>query len=445
MAGTRVVIVGAGLAGLTAARFLERGGAAITIVEARDRVGGRIHTWRDGFAQEQHVEAGADLIEAEQREVLRLAYELKLETVRILRNGWGFYGTSKTGIKKIRNAPAAFEEAAKLLAPEVEAFKAAESRWDSGVARWLGNQSVADWLVRAKADKALSARIRGLRGFFLADPEELSLLTLVEQFASDDIPGAGKMFRLRDGNDRLPGALAKDLRGRILLNAAVKRISHRDRVLRVALDDGRRLHEIGADYVVMAVPATTLRCIRFVPALPPQQWRAVSTLRYGPATRVALQFETRFWKKIARPSAYGSDQPFGAVWDGNEQQARSPGILTFLAGGNASREVRALIAARGWPELVRRLRWLGRPTKLLAQRVFSWERDKWARGGYAVFDSRFDPALRAWLARPAGRIVFAGEHTSQRWPGYMNGAIESGRRAAFEIAVMAGLDYGLLG
>jgi monoamine oxidase len=91
--------------------------------------------------------------------------------------------------------------------------------------------------------------------------------------------------------------------------------------------------------------------------------------------------------------------------------------------------------------LVRRLKWLGRPTKLLAQRFFSWERDKWARGGYAVFDSRFDPALRAWLARPAGRIVFAGEHTSQRWPGYMNGAVESGRRAAIEIGVMEGLDY----
>jgi monoamine oxidase len=440
MARLRVVIAGAGLAGLTAARSLERVGADVTIVEARDRVGGRVQTWRDGFEKGQHAEAGADLIEEEQTDVLQLAGEFKLETVRILRSGWGFYGTAKSGITKIRNAPAAFEEAAKLLGPEIKAFKAAESRWDSGVACWLGRQSVADWLKRARADKALAARVRGLRGFFLADPEDLSLLTLVEQFASDDIPGAGKMFRLRDGNDRLTSAMVKDLRGRMLLNAVVKQVSQRGRALRVSVDDGR-LNQIAADYVVMAVPAATLRHIRFVPALPPDQWRAISTLRYGPATRAVLQFETRFWKKIARPSAYGSDQPIGAVWDGNEQQARSPGILTLLAGGDASRELRALMDARGWPEIVRRLRWLGRPSKLRAARLFSWEHDKWAKGGYAVFDHRFDPALREWLARPAKRITFAGEHTSRRWQGYMNGAVESGRRAALEIAVMAGLNY----
>ena len=63
------------------------------------------------------------------------------------------------------------------------------------------------------------------------------------------------------------------------------------------------------------------------------------------------------------------------------------------------------------------------------------------QGGYAVFDTRFDPALRPWLARPAGRIAFAGEHTSTRWQGYMNGAVESGKRAALEIALMARLEY----
>jgi monoamine oxidase len=63
-----------------------------------------------------------------------------------------------------------------------------------------------------------------------------------------------------------------------------------------------------------------------------------------------------------------------------------------------------------------------------------WEDDPYARGGYAFFDPGFDPDLRAWLARPAGRVFFAGEHTSVRWQGYMNGAVESGRRAAAEVA-----------
>ena len=72
----------------------------------------------------------------------------------------------------------------------------------------------------------------------------------------------------------------------------------------------------------------------------------------------------------------------------------------------------------------------------MAFRQFVWEQDPFARGGYAFFDPAFDPSLRAWLARPAGRLFFAGEHTSIKWQGYMNGAVESGLRAAAEIAAV---------
>src|SRR3989338_3246934 len=75
-----------------------------------------------------------------------------------------------------------------------------------------------------------------------------------------------------------------------------------------------------------------------------------------------------------------------------------------------------------------------RRAELVGSRLVSWEADPFARGGYAYFDPAFDPSLRAWLARPCGRLFFAGEHTSLQWQGYMNGAIESGRRAAAEIA-----------
>jgi monoamine oxidase len=439
MPRVRVVIAGAGLAGLTAAHYLERAGAEVTVVEARDRVGGRVYTIR-GFESGQHAEAGADLIEAEQSQLLGLASEFGLKTTRILRNGWGFYGSSNGGRKKIRSAPDTFERAAERLAPEIAAFRASDRRWDSGVGQWLGPRSVVSWFKASQADTDLSAGLRGLRGFFLADPEALSLLQLVDQFASDEIPGEGRMYRLRDGNDALPAALAARLRGPIILNAVVKRIARRGTRLRVAIDDGG-LRELAADHVVMALPASTLKRIAFVPSLPEDQWRAITTLRYGPATRVLLQFDRRFWKRPGRPTAYGTDQPTGAVWDGNEQQRGKAGILTLLAGGNAAREVRTLIHRQGWPGLVRRLTWLGRPGRLLSATTVAWDHDPWVGGGYAVFDPRFDPTLRSWLSRPAGRIVFAGEHTSDRWQGYMNGAIESGKRAAIEVAMRAGLDY----
>ena len=85
---------------------------------------------------------------------------------------------------------------------------------------------------------------------------------------------------------------------------------------------------------------------------------------------------------------------------------------------------------------MRRIDWLGKPSAVVTSHVVAWDHDPWARGGYAYFDPAFDPLWREWLARPAGRILFAGEHTSIKSQGYMNGAIESGLRAAAEISAL---------
>jgi monoamine oxidase len=134
--------------------------------------------------------------------------------------------------------------------------------------------------------------------------------------------------------------------------------------------------------------------------------------------------------------AFGTDLATGAVWDGNEQQPGPRGILSFLAGGRASAALQDILAREGDAGVVARIGWLGTPAALLASRAIVWDDDPWARGGYAYFDPAFDPLWRAWLARPAGRLVFAGEHTSIKGQGYMNGAIESGLRAAAEIAAL---------
>jgi monoamine oxidase len=149
-----------------------------------------------------------------------------------------------------------------------------------------------------------------------------------------------------------------------------------------------------------------------------------------------LQFGRRFWRRAGRTRAFGTALPIGAVWDGNEDQRGPAAILTLLAGGRASASLQRILRSEGPKGVVQRLGWLGRPSALRASEVVTWERDPWARGGYAVFGPGFDPQWRDWLARPAGRIVFAGEHTSLRWQGYMNGAVESGQRAAAEILAL---------
>jgi monoamine oxidase len=435
--GVSVIIAGAGLAGLAAARELEARGAAVTIVEARGRVGGRVWTLRDQFAARQHAEAGADLIEGEQRHVLDLAKALGLETSRILRDGFGFYGPDRHGRRRIHQGLSRIAQVGAYLAPLVKDFKLAEERWDSAVAAALGRRSVMSWLDEVRAPEPLKAGMRGFRGFFLADPEDLSLLPLVEQFAESGPPGRTEFFRVKGGNDRLATALVRRLRGALLLSTVVRRVvRHDDRVTVTIEALGKPHTEITAEYLVCALPASTARGVLFEPALPEAQQDAIAHLRYGCATRLLLQFDRRFWRRRGRPLAFGSDAETGAVWDGNEQQKGPRGILSFLAGGHASRALQDIVRAQGERGVIDRLGWLGTPARLLASQMVVWDHDPWARGGYAYFDPGFDPLWRAWLARPAGRVVFAGEHTSIKYQGYMNGAIETGLRAAAEISAL---------
>lgn len=442
MNGVSVLVVGAGLAGLSAARDLTALGATVTVVEARDRVGGRAWTIREGFKDGQHAEGGADLIDGAQEEIHKLAAELGLELTRILRSGWGFVRPDGRGRPQIvrHGVARGWERLAKQVSAFSEPYRLAERRWESPIVADIARKSVAEWLRSIDADDELRQTAIGLRGFFLGDPDELSLLALVDQFATEDAPVPDKMYRIKGGNDRLAEALSAPLGQALKLRTEVVAVSQRGRVVRVSLKNSRQVAQLSCEYVVFALPATVLRRIPITPALPQQQHDAFVRLKYGRATKTLLQFSRRFWRIPGRPRAFGSPLPFGAVWDGNEEQRGTPGILNFMSGGSASDATRELFTREGPEALARSLDWLGvKNADLIASRQVAWDDDPWARGGYAFFDPAFDPALRSWLARPAGRLFFAGEHTSNKWQGYMNGAIESGRRAAAEVAAVHAL------
>jgi monoamine oxidase len=435
LGGVRVLVAGAGLAGLAAAHDLMLNGADVTVVDARNRVGGRVLTVRDPFVGGQHAEAGGDLIDEGQREIRQLSQELRLKLVPILRGGFGYVRAEPSGRVRVvgPQTVGGWDRLAKSLSSLIRAYCLAEQRWDSPVTADLGRRSVASWLDEIKADADLRAVASGLRGFFLADPEDLSLLAFVDQFASNDEPGV-KLYRIDGGNDRLSAALAAALGDRVKLNTEVVAVSHRGREVRVSVKNGRNVAQLTRDYLVLALPATLLRRIPISPALPAQQHEAIARLKYGLGTKTLVQFARRFWRVTGRPRAFGSSLPFGAVWDGNEEQKGKPGILSLLAGGAASALTQSMIEKGGTASLVASLDWLGaKNVEVMRSHRTVWEADPWVRGGYAYFDPSYDPALRLWLPRPFGRLFFAGEHTSLRWQGYMNGAIESGRRAAAEV------------
>jgi monoamine oxidase len=435
--GVSVLVAGAGLAGLSAARDLADRGADVTVVEARDRVGGRVFTIRNGFADSQHGEAGGDMIDEDHEEVRRLAQELGLKLVPILKGGFGYARGDATGKVKLvqRDVSRGWARLAEQVEPFSRLYRLAERRWDTPIATEIARKSVAQWLDEIRADDELRLTATGLRGFFLADPEELSLLALVDQFSSGKPASFARMYRVDGGNDLLATTMATALGARVRLGTELAAVSHRGRGVRASVKNGRQTSQIQVDYLLFALPASLLRRIPITPVLPAQQHEAIARLQYGRGTKTLLQFGKRFWRAPARPRAFGSPLPFGALWEANEEQRGKPGMLALLAGGSSSNDTADIVSREGVAGLARSLDWLGsRDQELLGWRQVVWENEPWSRGGYAVFDPQFDPRLRGWLSQPAGRLFFAGEHTSTRWQGYINGAVESGRRAAAEIA-----------
>src|SRR5262245_28325467 len=268
--GASVIVVGAGLAGLSAAVRLMKDGARVTVIEARDRVGGRVLTIRESFDKGQHAEAGGDFIDPDHEDIRQLANQYGLTVRPILRRGFSFVRSNER--TAIHGRPVSSERAWKPMRdrakPLLEAYHRAEQQWESAVARTLAQRSVAQWLDEIDADAPMRAMVRGLRGFFLADPEDLSLLVLIEQLASQ-APGQDAMGRIEGGNDRLPMAMAKELGEALHLNTAARAVFDDENSSHVAVENsaGDRA-QVKADYGIVAVPVTTLRAIDIRPALP---------------------------------------------------------------------------------------------------------------------------------------------------------------------------------
>ena len=433
---TSVLVAGAGLAGLTAALGLHDAGFHVTVLDARDRVGGRVSTIHEPFEQGQFAEAGGDMIDEGQVEILRLIARFRLKTLSILPGGFTFVRRDPDG--RVRRSKAAWQRVEEALQPLIRDFSLGEYRWNTAIALRLARTSLAQWLDEIDADADLRATVQAMRGFFLADASQLSLLALVDQFATGD--GPARRFRIQGGNERLPAAIGDVLGTRVRLRHVIRAVRQHDRGATVAaeLPDGRK-EQLSADYVVIALPATLARDLRFDPALPDLQREAVAALTYGTATKLLAQFDRRFWRTPTGTHAFGTDSVFGGIWEANEEQEGRPGILAMMAGGSASGDVRRRFATGDLGWLREELHWLaaGR-AKVLAAHATTWEDDPWARGGYAYFGAGCNPELRTWLARPFGRVFFAGEHTHLKWQGYMEGAVQSGLRAAAEVRAVAG-------
>ena len=401
MRGISVLVAGAGLAGLTAARELGRKGRSRhRHRRARSRRRPRLHGSRAipprracRSRRRSHRRKPDGNLQADRRRWIAHGED----------SAWRLHiGPARSAGGAALAASTRWQDLGKRLQPEVRAFCVSEQRWDGGVAASLARESVAQWLDRIRAPQGLRDVAVGLRGFFLADPDELSLLALADQFAEDGAPGSEKMFRIIGGNDRLPAVLAKALGSRLRLQTILRRVTQTRDGVTAALESKGRVNEARFDYLVCAMPATTVRDVVFEPALPEIQRQAMTSrqVRRRDEDRAAVRS-----RAVAQARQASSVRHAVSDWRrlGWKRGAATGRILTLLAGGGASAATREMLAAEGPSRIVRELSWLNlKNTELIAWTSVSWEHEPWSRGGYAFFDTAVS-AVAALLARATVR------------------------------------------
>ena len=256
--GVSVLVAGAGLAGLAAAHDLVAAGAEVTVVDARNRVGGRVWTFATASSPTSTREAGGDMIDEAQHEIRELAGELGLTLDADPARGFGYARPDASGVPRIvpRGAARGWERLAAALAPIIAPLQARGSA--VGLADRAGHReaSVAHGSTRCNADDELRATAVGLRGFFLADPEELSLIALVDQFAAATHRRPARCIASRAETIGSPPRSPRRSVRVCSLNTELVALSHRGKNVRATLRKARPTPMTEPTIVVLALPAT---------------------------------------------------------------------------------------------------------------------------------------------------------------------------------------------
>ena len=450
-----VVVVGAGFAGLTAARKLARKGKSVIVLEARNRVGGRVenHVLPNGEVSER----GGTFIGPTQNHLGHLARELGVRTFNTYDEGNNRYINGATRLDYSDTSPlgtappdpAYTADLASIVTQldQMSTTVPVDAPWQASNAPAWDNQSLESWIKTHQINPTFSSTLVPVatRPIFGAEPGELSLLFTLFYIAASgneknpgtfernfDTRDGAQMFRFVGGSQLIAIRMAKQLGRRVILGTPVRRIEQDGGGVRV-VSDRVTVH---AKQAIVAIPPTLCGRIYYEPKLPVARDQLTQRLPQGTLGKVACVYQKPFWRDDGLTGSVINTGGYISFTVDDSPPGGKPGIIFGFVGGDRAREFfrkplkkrRKLIVA----ELVDAFGDQAAHPKDYFET--NWSADEWTRGcPVAIPGPGLLLAYGDAIRKPVKRIHWAGTETSTYWNGYMDGAVRSGQRAAAEV------------
>jgi monoamine oxidase len=440
-----VVVLGGGLAGLSAAFELQKAGHNVTLLEARKYPGGRVHTIRGFFSDDLYAEAGALSFPSDHVFTYGYATDFKLPLRPAYKFGLNQMADVNRQIFNLSASPVPLN----LTAAEQKAgvigliFLYLGQYMDN-----LGNARRPGWppaeltnLDQVSCKQLLQSLGASDDAISLIQASQLGLLgfgidsvSALDTIFTESIASNGPFYEITGGNDLLPQAFRENYNGVYRKRSVVQSIAQDQTGVTVGYLRNGTLQTIQADRVVCALPFSVMGDIAITPPFSDAKQQAINGLKLTPVTRTYLQFTTKIWEDRGLDGYAITDLEMQNTYSPTLTQGGNRGILASYAGGQNALDLAAMLE-RDRESLV-----LGQMSRVLGD-VSSrfefgttqiWQQDPYARGAYTYFQPGQMSTLLSAAQQPEGLIHFAGEHTSA-WHGWMNGALESGNRVAAEI------------
>jgi monoamine oxidase len=445
----RVIVIGAGMAGLVAAYELMRAGHDPIVLEARGRVGGRIHTLRDSFADGLYAEVGAMRIPCVHQLTIGYCRRFGLTLIPFTTenpNAYVYLYGRRYRAREIRDNPSLlpFE-----LAPH-ERGRTVDALWAEAIAEFrerVAREGETAWPEIVKQYDQYSTReflehrrwsegaieMFGTFGFQEALLNSSFLEILREELANC----FSEFVQIEGGMDRLPEAFLPELRHRIRFGARMRALGQTESSVTVHYQTAAgRFSETG-DFAIVAVPFPVLRHVEVLKPFSPSKQRAIRQLHYDPSTKILFQCRRRFWEEDDGIFGGGTvtDLPIRGIYYPDHGRETGRGVI--LASYTWSEDARRWGSLSPADRITHALHDVAKihpqvTTEFEAGVSYMWHEDEFAGGAFALFEPQQQTLLYDAIIAPEGRISFAGEHASLTHA-WIQGAIESGLRAALEI------------